>query len=81
MNLHKVLSLVCLSLLLSCDSIENSQENSENVFKKTLWEKGSGKYNNYRIPSLVVTKKGTVLAFAEGREAGDTGDIDILLKR
>ena len=41
MNSHKVLSLVCLSVLLSCDSIENSQENSENVFKKTLWEKGS----------------------------------------
>ena len=81
MNLHKVLSLVCLSVLLSCNSNENSQKNSENVFKKTLWEKGSGKYNNYRIPSLVVTKKGTVLAFAEGREAGDTGDIDILLKR
>tara|TARA_B110000444_G_scaffold56033_1_gene52269 strand:+ start:251 stop:1423 length:1173 start_codon:yes stop_codon:yes gene_type:complete len=81
MNLYQVLSLVCLSVLLSCNSNENSQKNSENVFKKTLWEKGSGKYNNYRIPSLVVTKKGTVLAFAEGREAGDTGDIDILLKR
>jgi sialidase-1 len=48
---------------------------------QVLWQQGTGKYNNYRIPSVIVTKKGTLLAFCEGREAGDTGDIDILLKR
>lgn len=46
-----------------------------------LWEQGVGKYNNYRIPALIVTNKGTLLAFCEGREAGDTGDINLLLKR
>lgn len=46
-----------------------------------LWENGTGNYNNYRIPALIVTQKGTLLAFCEGREAGDAGDIDILLKR
>ena len=50
------------------------------IINKTLWKKGEGIYNNYRIPSLIVSKKGTLLAFAEGREAGDTGDIDVLLK-
>lgn len=48
---------------------------------KILWEKGSGPYNNYRIPSLIVTLKGTLLAFCEGREAGDSGNIDLLLRR
>lgn len=39
--------------------------------------------HTYRIPSLAVTAKGTLLAFAELRKnnGGDTGDIDIVLKR
>jgi sialidase-1 len=44
---------------------------------------GQGGYHTYRIPSLVVTKKKTLLAFCEGRKtsAADNGDIDLLLKR
>ncbi|MER5997857.1 sialidase family protein [Nonomuraea angiospora] len=40
-------------------------------------------YNTYRIPAAVVTKAGTVLAFAEGRHAsaGDSGHIDVVLRR
>ncbi len=48
---------------------------------RVLWQQGIGKYNNYRIPSIITTQQGTLLAFCEGREAGDSGDIDILLKR
>jgi sialidase-1 len=44
---------------------------------------GQGGYHTYRIPSLLVTARGTLLAFAEGRKggSGDAGDIDLLLKR
>jgi sialidase-1 len=44
---------------------------------------GRGGYHTYRIPSLLVTKTGTLLAFAEGRKngGGDSGDIDLRLKR
>jgi sialidase-1 len=44
---------------------------------------GKDGYNTYRIPALAVTKKGTVLAFCEGRKnsGSDTGDIDLVLKR
>jgi sialidase-1 len=44
---------------------------------------GQDGYHTYRIPSLIVTPKGTLLAFCEGRKngRGDTGDIDLLLKR
>lgn len=44
---------------------------------------GQGGYHTYRIPSVIVTPKGTLLAFCEGRKAGrgDAGDIDLLLKR
>lgn len=53
----------------------------EPVIQKVLWSRADSTYNNFRIPSLIVTEKGTLLAFAEGREGGDSGDIDILLKR
>ena len=44
---------------------------------------GQGGYASYRIPAVVTTRLGTVLAFAEGRHdgAGDTGDIDVVLRR
>jgi sialidase-1 len=44
---------------------------------------GQDGYHTYRIPSLLVTPKGTLLAFCEGRKKGrgDAGDIDVLLKR
>jgi len=44
---------------------------------------GEGGYHTYRIPALVVSDKGTLLAFCEGRKtsASDAGDIDLLLKR
>jgi sialidase-1 len=44
---------------------------------------GQGGYHTYRIPAIVVTTNGTVLAFCEGRKngRGDSGDIDTLLKR
>jgi sialidase-1 len=44
---------------------------------------GEGDYHTFRIPSLLVTRRGTLLAFAEGRVKGrgDAGDIDLVLKR
>jgi sialidase-1 len=40
-------------------------------------------YACFRIPAVVKSKKNTLLAFAEGRvdNCGDTGDIDMVLKR
>jgi hypothetical protein len=49
--------------------------------KTALYYIGMPGYNRYRIPSLIVTKQGTLLAFCEGRSAGDTGDIDTLVRR
>ncbi len=44
---------------------------------------GTDGYHTYRIPALIVTRKGMLLAFCEGRKNGrsDTGDIDLLVKR
>jgi sialidase-1 len=50
---------------------------------KPLFVSGQDGYHTYRIPALAVTTRGTVLAFCEGRKRGrgDSGDIDLLLKR
>jgi sialidase-1 len=44
---------------------------------------GEGGYHTYRIPAVVVSNRGTVLAFCEGRKRSrsDHGDIDLLLRR
>ena len=49
----------------------------------TLFRAGDGGYATYRIPGMVVTAKGTLLAYCEGRKTGrgDWGSIDIFLRR
>lgn len=44
---------------------------------------GQGSYHTYRIPSLLVTGKGTALVFCEGRRdsRSDDGNNDVLLRR
>jgi len=44
---------------------------------------GTQGYHTYRIPALLVTREGTLLAFCEGRKnsRSDAGDIDLLVRR
>jgi sialidase-1 len=44
---------------------------------------GQDGYHTFRIPALVVTQKGTLLAICEGRKTGrgDHGDLDLVQKR
>ncbi len=48
-----------------------------------IFRAGEGGYHTYRIPALIVSAKGTLLAFCEGRRnsGSDTGDIDLVLRR
>jgi len=51
--------------------------------QRELFVGGEGDYHTYRIPALVVSTAGTLLAFCEGRvnDRGDNGMIHLLLKR
>jgi hypothetical protein len=51
--------------------------------KTDLFEAEKGGYPLYRIPGLIVTAKGTLLAYCEARKnaGGDWGDIDVLMRR
>ncbi len=62
---------------------EETSRNSNTRHTEPIYVSGEGGYHTFRIPAAVVTAKGTVLAFAEGRRnsASDTGDIDLVLRR
>jgi len=51
--------------------------------KVNVFESNQGGYALYRIPGIVVTKRGTLLAYCEARRTGksDWDTIDILLRR
>ena len=48
-----------------------------------LFKRGEEGYHTFRIPAIVATQTGSLLAFSEGRKGGDrdTGDIDLVMKR
>ena len=49
-----------------------------------LWNGGIGGYQTYRIPGIVVTRRGTVLAYTSARrnlDFGDWSDVDIVMRR
>jgi len=50
---------------------------------KKLFISGTDGYHTYRIPAIMASGNGTMLAFCEGRKnsSSDSGDIDIVLKR
>ena len=56
---------------------------ADGLQRQELFTSGQGGYAQYRIPGIVVTGKGTVLAYAEARKSlrGDWGTIDIVLRR
>jgi len=59
-------------------------EAAEPVFEQTdVLVGGADGYHSYRLPVIVVSPRGTVLVFCDGRKfgAGDLGKIDPVLKR
>jgi sialidase-1 len=46
-----------------------------------VFARGQDGVNIYRIPGVIVSPSGTVLAFCEAREAGDQSPTDMVLKR
>jgi sialidase-1 len=63
--------------------VPGSTLQGDGVVQTDLFVSGQEGYKAFRIPSLVVTGKGTVLAICEGRKSSfsDQGNIDLVLKR
>ncbi len=77
--------LVLTVLLLSVLGCERQVEEAAipGPEQAPLWVGGEDGYHTYRIPALLTTKRGSLLAFCEGRRnnPSDHGDIDLLVKR
>ncbi|WP_425617174.1 exo-alpha-sialidase [Anatilimnocola sp. NA78] len=60
-------------------SLLSAAELTESV----VFKSGEDGYHTYRIPALLTSPKGSLLAFCEGRKTGrgDAGDIDLVMKR
>lgn len=79
------LTLVTFGALLPAPSAQAAPDAPATEFEQQVLFKASQDpgYACYRIPAVVRTVKGTLLAFAEGRvnDCSDAGDIDIVVKR
>jgi sialidase-1 len=66
-----------------CLFVVSTISSAQELSRVPVFVAGTGGYHTYRIPSAIVTSKGTVLAFCEGRKAGrgDAGDIDLVMRR
>ena len=73
-----------LILLLNSASIVRADDKSSPMFNTTdLFEAGQKGYTTFRIPSMIITHKGTILLACAGRSNGwgDWVDIDTMLRR
>jgi len=80
----KLARTTSLWLTLAAPHLAVSAQAAEPLFEKSdLFTAGADGYALYRIPGLVVTAKGTVLAYCEARRVGTTDwdTIDIMLRR
>ena len=75
--------LVLLSAFASPATADVPPKNPPGEERQTLWRGGEGGYAAYRIPALIRSPGGTLLAFCEARKTGasDQGDIDLVLRR
>ena len=76
--------LLLAALLLAPDAADpNAADAAPVLEQRPLFVAGRGGSHTYRIPALLVTPAGTLLAFCEGRKTSwkDHGDVDLLVAR
>ena len=71
------------TVLLTGVTLGAQQSTAGQPQQSDVFVSGTNGYHTYRIPSLLVSRKGTLFAFCEGRKnsRSDSGDIDLLCRR
>ena len=83
-NSKRVLkSIINFGLLLASFSAAPTYAEKPYLTKQVLFEEKTDGFSLYRIPGIVVTAKGTILAYCEARKLreADRGEIEIHLRR
>jgi sialidase-1 len=86
-NVKKIAGIFyILILILLCRNTSFAALNHSGIQNDSLnfiFKAGESGYSCFRIPALIYTKSGSLLAFAEARRnnCGDSGDIDLVIKR
>ena len=65
------------------DAVPLTQNPANQLTRMDVFTSGQEGYHTFRIPSLLTTPAGTLLATCEGRKTGrgDHGDLDLVIKR
>jgi sialidase-1 len=79
----RLIYLAAMGLMLGAAVAAQGQNPPDGIVQTVVFKAGSEGYAGYRIPAIVATGKGTLLAFCEGRknDLRDHGDIDLVVKR
>lgn len=82
-NNLKHLRFLLLPVLFVMGCMQPPEPKVTPVSPNYIYRAGEDGYACFRIPAILTTADGTLLAFAEGRKRGcsDTGDIDLVVKR
>jgi len=78
----ETISLLAVAIAVGAPSVPAAEEGRKPV-KTDLFTAGADGYMTYRIPGIVVTGRGTIMAYCAARKdgIGDWADIDIALRR
>ena len=83
-KIYSLAFILAVPFLIACSPAKNTLYQQPFIEKINLFEANMDGYAHYRVPAIIVSSKGTVLAFAEARQDlnhGDWGVQDIVMRR
>jgi len=81
MSAKSLVQFVLASLLISVTGFAQAPAQTADPNMLDVFVSGTDGYPVYRIPALICTPKGTLLAFCEARVGGDQSPTDMVLRR
>ncbi len=83
MQSHRISAAVTLMVLVVTLPVDQTSFGDDQLSKTDVFVSGTDGYHTFRIPAVIVSPGGALLAFCEGRKTSrsDHGDLDLVLRR